>query len=79
MKVLSVPFRSPSFSLFALNGNLGTKTQQAWTRPAAETARGSVSVRSGLALARTHLRFYHEKEISKFYSWRKIPKKISQP
>lgn len=54
MEIVGVPFQSPSFSLFALNGNLGTNIQQAWMSPTAEPVEGYVRVR--LALARTQLR-----------------------
>lgn len=57
MKIISLPFWSPSFSLFAVNGNLGAKTQRAWTSPGAEPGKGRVDVQSRLALGRTHLRF----------------------
>lgn len=36
MKIIGVPFWGPSFSLFALNGNLGTDIQQARRSPTGE-------------------------------------------
>lgn len=47
VKIIPVPFQSPSFLLFALNGNLGTNIQQAWTSLTGNQRRETVTFSPG--------------------------------